>query len=40
MKEELKEKLDDEKRNVIISIKKYYNEKDLLHGEVSSNIYI
>ena len=39
MKEELKKRLDDDKRDTIISLKKYYNEKDLLHGEMSSNIY-
>ncbi|HII4513749.1 S-4TM family putative pore-forming effector [Clostridium perfringens] len=39
MKKELKEKLDCDKRNTILNIKKYYNEKGLLHGEMSTNIY-
>lgn len=39
MKKELKERLDDDKRNTVLSIKKYYNQKGLLHGEMSSEIY-
>lgn len=37
--EELKQKLDKDKRKTIMDIKKYYYKKDLLHGELSTLIY-
>lgn len=39
LKKDLEKLLNDEKRKIIMEIKKYYNDMNLLHGEMSTNIY-
>lgn len=39
LKKDLEKLLNDEKRKIIMEIKNYYNDMNLLHGEMSTNIY-